>query len=436
MAPSERRSHKPANPFHFEDSVPLGRIFLSLNNPRFEEVETESEAIERLCTKEDVLPLARDIVRHGVSPLERLALTPIGKARGGQTYWVAEGNRRVCALKLLADPDRAPPKLRKSFEKLSESWVPIKSLPAAVFDDVETLRLWLDRVHSGPQGGIGRNSWDAEQKQRFTGGTKNRLAQAVLDYAESQGMISKEDRKGKLTTAQRFLNPEVFREALGIDASNPEELVRTRPKAQFDTMLRRFMGDLVKGDEVNSRKNKADIVRYARTITALPDVTSERVEPEPLTPGEVSKPKRTRRKPRPPGKVRHVQYDEEVNAALRGLGNEKLASLYYSICAIELEGNTPLLSIGAWAFLESLTACAGRPEGVAFPSFLSKQKLTTLGIPSGDQKAVRGALDRTSEYGNQTKHHRISATFNGDQLNNDMITLKPVIMACIEQAKQ
>lgn len=240
MAQFTHRARKPAQSFHFVDDVPVGRLFLAHDNPRHEPVETESKAIERLCNTEDVLPLARDIVRHGISPIERLALTPIGKTKSGdETYRVAEGNRRVCAIKLLADPDLAPPKLRASFEKLSESWAPIKALPATVFNDNDTLRVWLDRVHSGPQGGIGRRSWDAEQKQRFSGGTKNRLAQAVLDYAEAEGMITKEERKGKLTTAQRFLNSNIFREHLGLDRSDPDELSRNRPKAEFDIILQR-----------------------------------------------------------------------------------------------------------------------------------------------------------------------------------------------------
>jgi hypothetical protein len=435
MATPPRRAKKPAEPFKQVGDVPISRVFLALDNPRHERVENEAAAIERLCTKEDVLPLARDIVKHGLSPLERFAMTPIGRTRGGDaTYWVSEGNRRVCALKLLNDPESAPPRFRKNFEKLAANWTPIKAVDAVVFNDPETLNTWLDRVHSGPQGGIGRKSWDAEQKQRFSGGSKNKLALAVLDYAEAEGMITKAEREGKLTTAQRFLNPEVFQEALGIDRSNPEELSRTRPKADFDTMLKRFMRDLVDGTEVTSRKNKADIVQYARTLTALPGVTNTRIEAEPIGAESGGSKRRVRRKPKKPQKARHVQYDEEIFQALKNLGNEKLSSLYYSICALELEHHTPLTSIGAWAFVETLTGAAGRADGTSFDAFLAKQRLAQFGITGDDQKAVRGALTRTADYGNMTKHHKVSAAFNGDQLNNDMVTLKPVFLKCIEAA--
>ena len=136
--------------------------------------------------------------------------------------------RSPCALKLLADPDLAPARLRQSFVSLAEDWVPVTTIDATIFDDYEDVRPWLDRTHSGPQGGVGRKVWNAVQKQRFSGSNKNRLALAVLDYAEDAGLISKEERVGRLTTAQRFLNPAIFQEALGVDQSNPNQLLRTR----------------------------------------------------------------------------------------------------------------------------------------------------------------------------------------------------------------
>ena len=437
MATTPKRALK-TSAYDYVDDVAVGRVFLALNNPRHEPVESEGEAIERLCNHEDVVPLARDIVRHGLSPLERFAMTPIGKTKaGGTTYWVAEGNRRVCALKLLTDPELAPPKFRKTFAKLAENWVPIRSVPAVVFNDSETLQVWLDRVHSGTQGGVGRKNWDSEQKQRFSGSSKNRIAQAILDYAESESMITKEQRQGKLTTTQRYLNPEGVREIFGIERSNPEELSRTRPKAEFDIMLRRFVDDLVEGKEVSSRKNKTDIVKYARTLTSLPGVTNNRIDSEPLSASSDVVKTRIRRTPKKPERARHVQYDDEIMNALKKLSNaDKLQSLYYSISAIELERHAPLIAIGVWAFMETLTARAGRMDGTAFDSFLSKHRLGTYGITGEDQKAIRSALDRVRDYGNQTKHHKLSAAFNGDQINNDMATLKTTILKVIDEASK
>lgn len=420
------------------DAVPVSRIFLWLSNPRHEPFGTEAKAIEFLCEKEDVYPLARDIAKHGLNPLERTALFPTDKrksAKDDASFYVAEGNRRICALKLLHDPDLAPAHLRKAFEKLAEKWTPINTVAAAVFGSVEDVKLWLDRVHNGAQGGIGRRQWHSEQKTRFDGGNKNKAAQALLDYAETEKMITAQDRQGKLTTVQRFLGNNLFREAVGFDQSNPDEAARTRPKAEFDILVKRFMRDLVGKVHVNSRMNKDDISKYARPLNNLSGVTTTRIEPEAITSAPTVKgPAKSRKKtPKKPEKAKHVAYDEEIFQALRSLGNGKLESLYHSMCNIELDPHTPILAVGAWSFFETLTACAGRKDGTPFPDYLSKSKLTAMGLGT-NTTALRDAMTRVSAYGNTTKHHPVSAAFNGDQLNNDFLTLRDVILKCIEDA--
>ncbi len=57
--------------------VPIGRIFLDLTNPRHPPLATEDEAIEYLCEKEEVWPLARDIAHVGLNPLALVGLLPI-----------------------------------------------------------------------------------------------------------------------------------------------------------------------------------------------------------------------------------------------------------------------------------------------------------------------------------------------------------------------
>jgi len=418
--------------------VPINRIFLYLENPRHEPMENEAQAIEYLCNEEDVHPLARDIAKFGLNPLERFALVAVGGKSGTrQSYSVPEGNRRMCAIKLLNDPDLAPPKLRKSFQKLAQTWTPIAEVPAVVFDTVEDVWHWLDRIHMGPQGGVGRKSWNSEQKSRYDGGNKNKAAQAFLDYAQAEGMITAEERKDRLTTAQRFLSNVVFRETLGFDQRNPDVVGRTRPKEEFDILAKRFVEDLIGNKNVTSRMNKNQIIGYARRIGSLPGVTNARIETETLNTelAPTKGPSRRRKTPKSPEKAKHVTYEDTISRALEGFGSEKLQSLYYSICSIELEKHTPIVSVGVWSFFETLTACAGRADGTSFDSFLSKAKLTSYGL-GGDSKPMTEAIARVRAYGNTTKHHKVSATFNGDQLNNDMVVLKDVILKCIEEAVQ
>ncbi|MBR0666959.1 hypothetical protein GXW71_21545 [Roseomonas hellenica] len=416
-------------------------MFLALDNPRHAEYDSEAKAIEYLCKKESIVALARDIVKNGLNPLDRIGLVPIEQkaARGtARNYRVEEGNRRVCALKLLLDPELAPAELRKTFEKLSQDWSPIKTVNAVVFQNSDEVRIWLDRIHAGEMNGIGRRRWDAEQKARFDGDNKNKFAQALLDYAESAGMLTAEQRHGKITTVQRFLNNDTFRETLGIQAS-PDELLRTRPKPDFDIMLRRYIADLtsekpVSERAVSSRMNKTEIIEYARPLSDLGGVTATRISAEPLAVENSQKKERKAKDPKPrrPQKRTHVAFDNDIYKALQGYGNYKLEKLYHSICTIDLDDHTLLISVGAWSFFETLTACAGRSNTISFDAFLSKGKLSQLGI--SDTKSPLAALRRINEHGNSTKHHHLAASFNGEQLINDMEVLREVILACIAEA--
>ena len=96
-------------------------------------------------------------------------------------------------------------------------------------------------IHNGPQEGAGRLACESQQKARHFGSSRNRVALAVLDAAEGMGLISKEERHGKLTTAQRFLNSSVVKEALGIDASNLDDITYNRTPEDFNIQLGRFI---------------------------------------------------------------------------------------------------------------------------------------------------------------------------------------------------
>lgn len=431
-----------------EDNIPLGRIFLHTENPRHEPLTSQDQIIEQLCKKENVYELAKDIVKHGLSPLERFAVfeeqastvasssrPSKGKRKPKPVYVVAEGNRRVCALKLLTDPDLAPPERRASFEELAANAPAIGPLPCVIFTDEDDLNLWLERTHQGPQGGVGRKDWNAEQKQRHSGGQKNRIALALLDYAENEGIIQRADREGRLTTIQRYVGNPLVREALGVDLSDPDGICRNRPAQDFDILVRKFFKDLLADEQkVTSRSKKPDIDDYARELSSLEGQSREKVDPQPLIQDDKANKKSTSTRPKQPRHPQRLPYDKDTAARLKSLGSWKLENLYLSLCRVSLQQNVPLLAVGTWCFLESLTARAGRQSG-DFVAFLNAGYLQQLGLGDKTQtKAVREALQRVSQYGNTTKQHESAAYFNGDQLANDFETLRGVIIACADEA--
>lgn len=416
-------------------TIPVGRIFLDFENPRHEPYKSQAEVIEYLCRDEYVYQLAKDIATHGLNPLELFALISLDRKQTEASYVVAEGNRRMCAIMLLNDPDLAPKKLRKDFKSLAEKSAKITEVLAVVFDDKNQVHTWLDRIHGGLQGGIGRKAWNPEQKTRHIGNTKNMLAQNLLDYAEENQLISPEDRKGKLTTVQRYLDNASLRKALGLN-NDLGNITRTRPQNDFDLLLKKFLTDLRSGI-VNSRSNADDIKMYSHELGNTQGLTGECIENETLLAGPKANNIRHKIKqsPRKPEKPKYVLYEREIHKKLINIPSFKLEKIYYSICKISLEDHTPLICVGIWSFFECLTAKIGRSDTIDFSSFLSKQKLKSLGVGDNKTYPICQAIKRISDYGNTTKHHENSANFNGEQLANDMDTLKELICKLSEEAK-
>jgi hypothetical protein len=416
--------------------VAVDRIFLDLDNPRHDELDSEPAAIERLCRNEQILSLAEDIAINGLNPLENFAVTPAhhsGK-RSSNSYIVIEGNRRICALKLLHDSDRAPANMRKEFEKLAARYHQIKEVPVKVFANETDFRLWRDRMHGGQLGGVGRKNWNAEQKTRYTPDKKNVLAQNVLNDAEERSFLNSEERKRKLTTAQRFLSNPIFRETLGVALSDTGKTLYSRPQADYGVLLKKFIADLLIGKDVNSRKHKTDIDIYARKLGKTKEITGERIDPVPLEQSATTASPSTGNLKRPHS-PQHITSEKSIQEKLRAIPSRKLDDLYFSICDLRFDRHILLIHIGVWAFFECLTSLCGRNDGTSFEAYLSNQKISQLGIPDKDKKVIQQALKRISEAGNATKHHDRSGAYNGPQLVNDMDLLKELICRLADVAK-
>lgn len=405
-------------------------VSLDLENPRHEQYQSQDEVIEYLCKNEYIFALAQDIIEMGINPLESFALIPDTSGTSSERkFVVAEGNRRLCALKLLEDPELAPRDEQKNFKKLSALWFPLTTIPAIIFPDRESVADWLERIHGGTQGGIGRKAWSSEQKTRFTGDAKNIMAQQLLDYAQEKEMISAEQRNNKLSTVQRFISNPLLRDALGLDNSKNDEIQRTRPQKDFDLLLAKFMEDLASG-EINTRFNAGDIKTYSQKLRNVEDVSNEVIPPSPLREKTTPATRKNSVKPTKPTKPRCLETDRETEKILVKLNNYKLQKLYHSLLSLSAAEHCTLITIGLWAFMESLTAMNGRNDSTPFAHYLSKQKLTSYGL---NDKALKQSIDRLAENGNTSKHDQQAASFNDQQLINDFKCLHPLIQALGEE---
>lgn len=253
-----------------QQAVTLSRLHLDSHNPRHDITEDEPLIIEQLVRGEQILPLAQDICERGLSPLERLAAIPHPTMDGH--FVMVEGNRRLCSLKLLRDPGKAPASDRKAFKKLADRKPALpRSLDVAVFPNRDLANQWIALKHGGQQGGIGTKNWTASQSSRFKNSLANvarpnSLALAVLDYSVDAGLLTTEQRAGlALTTITRYLTNPVVRSALGL--TSPSELLINVEKSEFDVALSRFLEDVLSGT-VHSRSKATERADYGRSLIA------------------------------------------------------------------------------------------------------------------------------------------------------------------------
>lgn len=409
-----------------QTTIPLSKIHLDKTNPRHEALDTQADVIAYLCNNEQVEPLAKDISSHGLSPLERFGVMRIDPKDPDSDYFAAEGNRRLCALKLLADPDLAPKKVRARFEKLAAAWDPVTEVPCWVSSDEEMTAFWLRRRHLGFADGVGQKTWNAAQKERHSGG-KNKLGLALFEYAETNGLVKKGDLDRKLTTASRYLSNPVFRSTIGAEISSTGDVVTDREKKDFHLLLKTFTDGLISG-EVSSRAKKPDILKFDKKMQSLPGLGNKRVPASVLGTSPSKKAKALPKKPKKGLKKTKLFFNQEIESKLSNLGNWKLESLYRSLCDIPLQEHVPILSVGLWSFFETMTASMGRQEGQDFHSYLSNLIGNTSSIGKGEKKALKQAIKRIQDFGNTTKHHSKSAAFSGDQLYSDLESLSDYIV--------
>lgn len=176
-------------------SVAISRIYLGPANPRHDPINNEREIIAHLLKTEDIRPLAKSISQMGsTSPIELLALAPHPTAKN--RFNTAEGNRRICALKLLSDPDKAPNEKEKKYFRALQSDLkkPIRSVMSVIFNDMAATRPWVSLRHEGEQGGVGTKAWNTRQSTRFNvlGDGRNPNAQALqlVDYATGKRLLA------------------------------------------------------------------------------------------------------------------------------------------------------------------------------------------------------------------------------------------------------
>jgi hypothetical protein len=300
-------------------TLPLTNLLLDVVNPRFEsEQDNQREAIRTMAEDqgEKLLNLAQDIVENGLDPSSLTIVMP--SETGANRHVVLEGNRRVVALKILAQPDLLSGAWTGSrFQRLKDLSASFKSkqvkeVTAVVVADRDAANHWIVLRHRGEQGGRGIVSWDGMASARYEqrrGGGRSAGALKVVDFVRERGQLDQDtlDRLPDipLTTLQRLLNDPAAREKLGIDLK--DGLIETDlPDEEVLKGLTKVVRDAAHGtmkvSTIETKKHRADYLRSFKR-TELPSPRAQRTTPREVgatgaaTPAPAARPS-TQRPPR------------------------------------------------------------------------------------------------------------------------------------------
>lgn len=276
---------------HHNAEILVSKLYLDGQNARHDDLEAESDIIQTLLKHEKASEIARSIATVGeLNPLERVGVVENKRVPG--TYLVVEGNRRVCALKMLLDPSKAPLRYAKQVQKYRTSGVAVpKKIDVVVFDTLEEAMPWISTRHQGEQGGVGTRPWSAKGKAkhaaRLNSRTANQLAVELIDYAQKRALIS-EAEAGSIaaTTITRYLNTPVVRHVLGLTSAKSMEVDVSQEA--FDRTLETFLKDALPAasgatSRVNSRASSENRKDYAKQLEKEGHGKIDRVAPHTLS---------------------------------------------------------------------------------------------------------------------------------------------------------
>lgn len=292
-----------------EISVSLVNLIMDKTNPRHPDLNSQREIIDWMIsgnnkTGEKLFNLAKDILKHGINPAEKVVIT---KEKNDKDYVVLEGNRRVTAIKLLNNPDIAPNDAwKKRFRSIiTDSYQQIKEISCIYYRNPEDAFHFIELKHMGEANGVGIVPWDSEQKARHAKRVNRKKgaqkALSLIDhirssplYEESVKQVSKNEFP--LTTLDRLLSDVDFRAFLGLGIDADGNVVYTIDPQEAKKPISKVIEDFGTGkkkvrDVINKKARELYINEFPSN--AKPDVSKQLANPLPLLAEEFLNPPTT-----------------------------------------------------------------------------------------------------------------------------------------------
>ena len=230
--------------------IPLKRILVNPNNPRFNPVKSQTEAICRMLEmqRSEIKNLAIDIAKYGLNPSKAILVSKHSKTK----FITLDGNRRITCLLLLHNPNKAKDETMKKFFtdlKNTHSENIQTTVPCFVAENKEALH-WVMLEHTGKNKGAGTSRWGAEEKTRFILSNPQLQQQArynkayqVFQYADKKQI----NREGvDLSTFERLVSNSDVRKELGLDF--PDDTLVISDKTVLNPHLEKIFQKMSESD--------------------------------------------------------------------------------------------------------------------------------------------------------------------------------------------
>lgn len=193
--------------------IKIQNLILDIDNYRIGHQEGQPQVIKAIIEEQDgkLVALAKDIIKHGLSPIEPLLVMPVKNSR--MQFVVIEGNRRVTSIKLVENPDLAAgTNDESSFRKLSAK--PRENLPqevsCVVVASKEEGKLWIRRRHDNALGGAGIEKWSSTANERADADSgKYAPAKDIREFVIANSKLS--DEVKQIINSPKFNNTNLTR---------------------------------------------------------------------------------------------------------------------------------------------------------------------------------------------------------------------------------
>jgi hypothetical protein len=259
-----------------QKKISITNLIVNIDNPRFDMVGNQQEAIEVMVKDQDkkILNLAKHIIEFGLNPSETPIVSPHEKK--AHCFNVLEGNRRVVAIKLLHNPDivKGNKIFYRQIKPLSHKFhqAPVSKIPCAVFSKADDAFEWIKLKHTGENDGIGTVRWDAQQTARFDERVsgKSAIALQAIDFLkkseELDPKIKSNLSKLPSTNLDRLLRDKGMQELLGFRIEDGRLQTHLKPE-ELTKGLSKIAGDLIsKKIKVKDIYTKEDREKYIETF--------------------------------------------------------------------------------------------------------------------------------------------------------------------------